>query len=61
MVFTVVRNTVESRIERNPCQHGYNDFLDIVIGVHDPFKQGTNHIWRHLSVNKKEAGVNIPM
>lgn len=39
----------------------YNDFLDIVIGIHGPFKQGTEPYMRALSIKLKEAGVKLPL
>lgn len=39
----------------------YNDFLDVVIGVHGPFKNGAEPYMEALSAKLKEAGVKIPM
>lgn len=39
----------------------YNDFLDIAIGVHGPFKQGPEPYMEALARNLKEAGVTFPM
>ncbi len=37
----------------------YNDFLDVAIGIHGPFKQGPEPYMEALARKLKEAGVNI--
>jgi len=39
----------------------YNDFLDVVIGVHGPFKKGPEPYMEALAKKLKEAGVSLPM
>jgi len=38
----------------------YNDFLDVAIGVHGPFKQGPEPYMEALGKKLKEAGVTLP-
>ncbi|MDF2881409.1 MAG: hypothetical protein K0R54_1966 [Clostridiaceae bacterium] len=39
----------------------YNDFLDVAIGVHGPFKQGPEPYMEAVAKKLKEAGVSLPM
>lgn len=38
----------------------YNDFLDVVLGVHGPFKAGPEPYMKALGKRLQEAGVTIP-
>lgn len=39
----------------------YNDFLDVVIGIHGPFKQGPEPYMKALAVKLQEAGISLPL
>ena len=39
----------------------YNNFLDVTIGVHGPFKNGPEPYMEALTCKLKEAGVNLPV
>lgn len=39
----------------------YNDFLDVAIGVHGPFRQGPEPYMEAVAKKLKEAGVTLPM
>ncbi len=39
----------------------YNDFLDVAIGVHGPFKQGPEPYMAAVAKKLKEAGISLPM
>lgn len=39
----------------------YNDFLDVAIGVHGPFREGPEPYMEAVAKKMKEAGINLPV